>query len=63
MKKYRFTRKADLNKFVRGLRKRFIIPVVDGKVVQVYKPAELKEPERIMRIADGIYNEIMGINI
>ena len=59
---YRFTRKADLIKFVRGLRKRFIIPVVDGKVVQVYKPAGLKEPERIMRIANNVYDEIMGIN-
>ena len=60
---YRFTRKADLNKFVRGLRKQFIIPVVDGKVVHVYNPAGLKEPERIMRIANNVYNEIMGINI
>lgn len=56
---YKFTRKADLNKFVRGLRKHFIIPVVDGKVVQVYKPAELKEPERIMRFADNLYKSIV----
>ena len=56
---YRFTRKADLNKFVRGLRKHFIIPVVDGKVVQVYKPAGLKEPERVMRFADNLYKSIV----
>ena len=56
---FTFTRKADLNKFVRGLRKHFIIPVVDGKVVQVYKPAGLKEPERIMRFADNLYKSIV----
>ena len=56
---YKFTRKADLNKFVRGLRKHFIIPIVDGKVVQVYKPAGLKEPERIMRFADNLYKSIV----
>ena len=56
---YKFTRKADLNKFVRGLRKHFIIPVVDGKVVQVYKPAGLKEPESIMRFADNLYKSIV----
>jgi len=57
---YRFSRKADLNKFVRGLRRNFIIPVVDGKVVQVYKPAGLKEPERIMRFADKLYKSIVA---
>ena len=56
---YIFTRKADLNKFVRGLRKHFIIPVVDGKVVQVYNPAGLKEPECIMRFADNLYKSIV----
>ena len=56
---FTFTRKADLNKFVRGLRKHFIIPVVDGKVVHVYKPAGLKEPERIMRFADNLYKSIV----
>ena len=56
---FKFTRKADLNKFVRGLRKHFIIPVVDGKVVQVYKPAGLKEPELIMRFADNLYKSIV----
>jgi multidrug efflux pump subunit AcrA (membrane-fusion protein) len=56
---FTFTRKADLNKFVRGLRKHFIVPVVDGKVVQVYNPAGLKEPERIMRFADNLYKSIV----
>ena len=56
---YIFTRKADLNKFVRGLRKHFIIPFIDGKVVQIYKPAGLKEPERIMRFADDLYKSIV----
>ena len=56
---YRFTRKADLNKFVRGLRKQFIVPVINGKSVQIYKPESLKEPERIMRFADNLYKSIV----
>ena len=56
---YRFTRKADLNKFVRGLRRQFIVPVINGKSVQIYRPDALKEPERIMRIADKLYKSIV----
>ncbi len=56
---YKFTRKADLNKFVRGLRKQFIVPVVNGKSVQIYKTESLKEPECIMRLADNLYKSIV----
>ena len=56
---FTFTRKADLNKFVQGLRKHFIVPVVNGKSVQIYNPESLKEPERIMRFADNLYKSIV----